>query len=199
VSFTTRDRVKLALGIPTADTTHDAYLDVLVSESNSQLLAIFQLTQCDPLAYTRTYDIHDSDTEAFWLTPYPVISVDEIRYSGTTQTLTDFYTRNPTQFGLLSIIGNGLFFPFGRQAIEVTHTAGWATVPPELEHAATVLAVLAFNTDGKIGYDSERIGQYQYTIGAVGGAEGGATSPGGWPSVVQRALANHMRPFASGA
>lgn len=199
MSFTTRDRVKLALGIPSADTTHDAYIDDLVEEANAQLLAVFQLSQCDPLQYTRTYDIHDSSTEAFWLTPHPVVTVDEVKYSDTTQTLTDFYLRNPTQMGLLSIIGNGIYFPFGRQAVEVTHTAGWATVPAELRRAGTVLAVHGFNTDGKIGYDSERIGQYQYTLGAVGGAEGGAVSPGGWPSAVQRALANHLRPFASGA
>lgn len=195
MSFTTRDRVKTALGIPTADTTHDDLIDDLVAEVNGNMLSIFQLDQCDPQSYTRKYDI-ESETEAFWLTPYPVISVDEVKYGDTVQTLTEFYLRNPGKFGLLSPTTDGAMFPVGRQAVEVTHTAGWATVPPELVRAATVLVVHGFNTDAKIGYDQERIGQYQYRIAATGGAEGGATSPGGWPGAVQRALAPHLRAFA---
>lgn len=197
MSFTTLARVKSALGIPPADTTHDTLLTDLVEESNAQLLRVFQLDECDPKSYTRKYDIDDSSTEAFPLRAYPVISVDEVKYGDTVQTLTEFYLRQPEDFGLISPTTDAVVFPFGRRSVEVTHTAGFATIPPELRRAATVLAVAGFNTDGKIGFDSERIGQYQYKIAAVGAAEGGTTSPGGWPSAVSRALANYIRPFAS--
>jgi hypothetical protein len=196
VSFTTRAKVKARLRIPSSDTTHDDLIDDLVTEVNAGMLGLFQLDQCDVKSYTRTYDIREPGVEAFWLTPYPVVALTSISVNGVSKSTSDFYFRNPDRFGMLSYKTAGTYFLMGNAIVEVTHTAGWASVPDELSRAATILAVHGFNTDDKIGFDSEQIGQYRYKLAAPGAAEGGAVSPGGWPGSVARALALHLRPFA---
>jgi len=204
VAFTTVAKVKEALRIPAADTTFDALLATIVASVDSTFLTIFGLTSTDPTAYTNLYDIDDSETEGIWLLEYPVISVDEVKFAGTVQVLTSVYLRNPKSFGMLKLLSGGVngarmpgTFPFGAQIVEVTHTAGWATVPDDLCGAATSVAVLRFNTDPKLGYDSEKIGQYSYKLGSPGGGSGGESSGGGFPGTVNSVLAHHRRPFAT--
>jgi hypothetical protein len=64
-----------------------------------------------------------------------------------------------------------------------------------------MLAIYNYNTEPKSGFDSEKIGQYQYKLGSaasVGQGFGGAGA-GGFPAHVARVLASWRRPFAEGA
>lgn len=81
----------------------------------------------------------------------------------------------------------------------VTHTAGFAGGVPDatLVSAATLLSVYSYNTDSKLGFESERIGQYAYKLGSGSGSDTvGGGGAGGWPSAVARLLAQWQRPFA---
>lgn len=197
MSFTTLTAVKNALGIPAADTSKDAQLQPLVDSANAELLAFFGLTQCDAQQYTNKYDTWDSTTDDLWLSPYPVVSVDSVSFDAVAVNAADYYLSRPTSFGQLSMLERS--FPFGRQRIEVTHTAGWAPgdVPADLQRAGTLLAIHAFNTDARAGYDSEKIGQYSYKMGPAAAGAAGDGGGGAYPPSVSRILAFYRRPFAS--
>ena len=212
MSFTTTAKVKTLLGIPAADTSQDARIDLLVAAANAEMLGYFNLTSCDPTAYTNSYDfIDDAETQDVWLRQYPVISVDEVKFAGTVQDTSDYYLSNPAEFGLLSLTATtntvpffwrgraAPGFPYGRQLTEVTHTAGWAggTPPADLQAAGALIAVARYNMDPKTGLAGEKIGQYSYTAGGGGGAGGsGGIAADGMPVSARRALSRHLRVHA---
>lgn len=202
MAFTDLATVKILLSIPPADTTNDALLTALIGAVDAQMLELFWLDTTDPTSYTNSYDIDDSDTIRIVLRQYPVISFDEIKFDGTVQTLTEFYLRNPTKFGRLGVKDRltGLLggiplaaFPFGRQFVEVTHTAGWVDVPGDLAYVAGALVMQAFNIGPKAGFDSEKIGQYNYRLKGAGAAAGGLSGVAPFPPLVQNIFASHLR------
>ena len=179
MSFTDSATLKTLLGIPAADTSQDARLTLLADAVDAELLGVFNLTSCDPTAYTLKYDFDMGGTRDVWLRAYPVISVDEVKFDGTVQTDDTYYLSNPKRFGLLSLTDASNItdpfirlarFPFGRQLLEVTHTAGWAGgVPPaDLRAAAALMAIARYNMDRKTGFQGEKIGQYSYQMGGGG-------------------------------
>ena len=205
--FTDLDTVKTTLGIALADTSSDLLLQAIVDGVNASFLNHFYLTDCGPTPYTSKYDIVDA-VGGFWLQQYPVISVDSVSVDGTLQAAASYYLDNRVgEFGHLrrkygGSVAMAACWPVGPQAVEVTHTAGWTGGAPDaaLQRAATLLAVHDWNTGGKLGFESERIGQYSYKLGSaasVGQGFGGAGA-GGWPAPVARALASWQRPFAEG-
>jgi hypothetical protein len=195
--FTTVAEVKVALSIPALDTTHDARLAIIVAAVCANMLAIFQLTTTAATAYTSKFDVLDGGTEGIWLPQYPVISVDTVTINGTALTSDDFYLARPAIFGCLSRIAG--WWPISRQKIEVTHTAGWATVPDDLKQAAILWSMLSFNTGAKTGYDSEKIGQYGYKLGAAAGGGGGGEGAITEPPEVTRMLSSWRRVFVPGS
>jgi hypothetical protein len=138
----------------------------------------------------------DRGTAGIWLVEWPVTAITAVTIDGTVQTLSDFYTRRPAKFGMLQPLSG--FWPCGRQLIEVTHDAGWATVPDSLCAAATQIVILRFNTDSHMGLAEERIGQYGYKMGTPGGSQGGESTGGGFPGTLAAVLGNWARPFATG-
>jgi hypothetical protein len=193
MAFTTTAEVKIALGIPAADTTHDARLDQIVAAVCAQMLQIFQLTTTDPTAYTSKYDVLDDLTEGFWLPEYPVISVDTVTVNSTALTASDFYLARPAKFGCLTRLDG--WWPVSRQKIEVTHTAGFATIPDDLAQAAILWSIEAFNTWAKVGFEGEKIGQYSYKLAGTGASAAARTEPTG----VTLMLAAWRRPFVAGS
>ena len=200
--FTDLATVKTALGI--TDTSSDALIQSIVDGVNAQLLNWFHLTDCGPTQYTSSYDLVDEVT-GFWLQEYPVISVDSVTVDGVVQDAGTFYLDNRVgSLGHLrrkagGSVSSPRVFPIGPQVVTVTHTAGWAggNPPADLQRAATLLAIYDWNTGAKLGFESERIGQYSYKLGSGAGGSGSAES-GGWPAPVARALSQWARPFAEG-
>ena len=57
-------------------------------------------------------------------------------------------------------------FPVGRQNINVVYTAGYATVPEDVQEACVEMCTVLYgatSTDGNIGLDSESLGSYSYS------------------------------------
>ena len=197
--------VKAALRIPDADTTHDARLQQLIDATEAELLGMFHLDQVATQAYTNLYDFFDHDEEGVWLRQYPVVTVTEVKIDGVVQDLTQWYRRRPANLGFLAAQYNGkvIYMPLGRQRLEVTHEAGWAggVVDASLQMAAVSIVMARWNVDPHLGFDSERIGQYGFTLG-VGGAGGVTASTGGLftdgiPVSARRALSQWVRPFVA--
>lgn len=193
MSFTDLNAVKLALRIQSADTTQDAYLQDLVDSANSELLSLFNLTDTAPTSYTNKYDVIDGISFGIWLENYPAISITSVTVDGTLLAASDYYLKRPQSFGCLARKNNDWFA--GQQEIEITHVAGWSTVPNALKRGATVLAISMYNLEIKTGFRSEKIGQYLYTLGSPSGGSDGATA-GDFPAQTKRALAQYLRPFA---
>jgi hypothetical protein len=203
--FTDLATVKATLAI--TGTEYDVVLQSIIDGVNAQLLGIFHLTDCGPTAYTSAYDIVDP-VAGFWLQQYPVISVDSVSVSGAVLDPASYYLDSRVgEFGHLRRKYGGAYssagcWPVGPQAVEVTHTAGWAGGSPDasLQRAATLLAVHDWNTGSKQGFQQEKIGQYSYRLGSgIGSGQGaGGAEAGGWPAPVARALSQWIRPFAEG-
>ncbi len=198
MSFTTTALIKTLLEIPALDTTHDAKLDAIVAAVNKELLELFHLDQTLAKQYTEKYDVYDRYTEDIWLWAYPVITVDTVKFDGTTLDADQYYKKKPQKMGMLSLLTRR--FPVGRQLTEVTHTAGWAgdVVDDDLIAAAGLMVIVRFNTDAKMGFTSERIGQYFYQLGggaAAGIGASGGVGQDGIPLAARRILAQWVRPF----
>lgn len=199
MSFTSLDAVKTSLSIPLSDTTHDARLQAIVDAVNTELLGIFNLTSCTESAYTNKYDIWDSYTQDIWLHNYPVTTVTEVKFNGSVVDDTLHYQKERfKKMGMLSLVSGD--FPVGRQKVEVTHNAGWAggVVDSDLAAAAGLMVIVRWNTDQKLGFTSERIGQYFYQLGggtSAGIGASGAVGLDGRPIQATRVLQQWIRPF----
>ena len=206
MSFTTLAAVKEALRI--SGTADDALITTIVAAVNAELLDFFHLDACASQQYTLSYDVLD-EVRGIWLHPYPVISADTVVVDGVTLTAGEYYLEARNQrMGMLmrkdsGAVASAAFWPVGPQIAVITHTAGWAsgTPDPSLVRAGTLLAVYAYNTEAKLGFVSERIGQYSYKLGSgIGSGQGaGGAEAGGWPAPVARILSQWVRPFAEGA
>lgn len=205
--FVTVDDVKEAVGIPPADTTHDAKLTKIVAAVNGTMLGWFFLDDCAPTQYTNRYDVLDYGTPGIWLVQYPVISIDAVSCDGTALDLSQIYLARPRKMGLMQRARNHCVVPWpvGAQRTEVTHTAGWAPGDPALAAlcgAALAWAVERFNVQPKSGLRSERIGQYSYTLGSATGGGGssssGGTGGGSIPEYVAAVANQYVRPFVPG-
>lgn len=207
MGFTTVDAVKTLLGIPASDTSQDARLTLVVNAVNAEILGWFNLTSVTETSYTGSYDVDDADLDSFWIRQYPVIGVDSISVDGDAEDVSDYYLVNPARFGRLRVKARSTRFyrrtgtlSYGRQIYEVTHRAGWSggVVPADLAGAAALLAITRAQTDAKLGFSSEKIGQYQYQLGGGGAGAGGisgAIGADGIPISARRVFSQHLRIF----
>lgn len=191
--FVTLATLKAFLGIPVADTTRDAMLQVLVDAANQQILDILNLSSTTVTAYQDRIDVDDESTPILMTRRWPVVAVSQVTENGT---VVDPTTYSVNELGALKILGTR-FWGYGREAVVVDYTAGWAGSPPaDLAYAAMLIAAFGSNTAGKAGLDSETIGQYSYRMG--GGASGGSGGSGGFgiPPEAERILASWRRVFS---
>lgn len=100
---------------------------------------------------------------------YPVTDIDTIVIDDTTEfpsgasTLAelDFYIDRDTVGNII----NTNVWPCGDpQNVALTYTAGFTTVPYDLQLAAIALVSLRWNSKGTEAYKSEKIGNYSYTL-----------------------------------
>jgi hypothetical protein len=131
----TLNETKDYLGIPLVDTTYDAFLTLqlgIVSEAIEE----YCNRKFNQTSYVQTFYLQDvSYTNQLPLFHFPLIgtpTVEEVDLLGNITAVTDFRYHSPTA----TLTKNfGRFFNFGQQ-LNVTYTAGYATIP------APVLGVL---------------------------------------------------------
>ena len=193
MSFCTLSDVKQSLRIAASDTSQDALLQDLVDAANSEMMGLFNITSTAPTVYTNTYDVIDAFSRGIYLNEYPVLDVVQVVVEGSVVDPSLYYLKNPKGFGLLAGIRENWYQSV--QKIQVTHSAGFSSIPPALKRGCVALAISMFNLEPKTGYRSEKIGQYQYVLGSPAGGMDGATV-GDFPAQTKRALSQFLRPFA---
>ena len=150
MAITTASAWKTYRGV--ADTTYDAVVASAIAVVQDKIERFLGFA-VDSATYTD--QPHDgTGTETLYLNAYPVTAVSAVKIlsnSGTTTTLAsseyraDLNTYNTGKIVRLSggfgwpEDGCGAVWPEGFQNILVTYTAGWATIPDDLQYAAWVL------------------------------------------------------------
>ena len=206
MSFIDLATLKIRLRIPAADTTQDALLTGLVDSVNNELLNLFCLDACAETSYTDKYDVLD-EVPGIWLKRTPVTTVTSVTVDGTLQDGSTYYLDETVGASMGSLrrksgsASNTFWhFPVGPQIVEVVYSAGWVGGIPDasLTSAAVSIAVWLYNTEPKVGLQSERIGQYSYKLASVAAGLGyGGANAGGMPAGAARVLSQWIRPFAN--
>lgn len=174
--------MKSVLGIPTGVTRSDVVIDTLVEVANSLVLEEIDLPSESVATYSESLDVDYTAQREVPLRFRPVVSVVALTIGSSVPADTDFTF---TSSGSIRLVAEGAYFPIGRQQVEVTYTAGFASTPADLSHAATLVAVQAFNQGGHSGFDSERVSTYSYKL------DGSMIPP-----LAQRILNRYRRAFA---
>jgi len=90
------------------------------------------------------------------------------------------------------------FFPWGYQNITITYTYGYDSVPDDVQEACAQMVKNIYSQSSSSrdpALQSERLGEYQYTIrGDMGSASGGSNGGGGiLTAQVEQLLASYVR------
>ena len=185
--FTTLTKCKRMLGIPAAVTTHDETLNILLDVADQQILGhtgMAALTQTS--VSLEAYDIEMTNETEIVLRNFPVSSVSAVVSSGSTLATNAYYVENNT--GAIRLISQGEYFPQGNQTVKVSYTYGFADVPADLSHAATIIVCGHFNRTRHAGVASEMMNQYMYRL-----------ENSGIPSSAMALLARDTRLFPRGS
>jgi len=182
MSLTSRAAVKSVLGIPTGVTRSDALIDTLVAVADSLILEEIDLPSESVATYSEAIDVEFAGQREIGLRYRPVVSVVALTIGASIPTATEYAVASS---GSLRLTADGAYFPIGREQVEITYTAGFASVPADLSHAATLVAVQAFNHGGHSGFESERVSTYSYKL------DGSMVPP-----LAQRILNRYRRAFA---
>jgi hypothetical protein len=160
--------VKAWLGIPATSTEDDALLTSLVTAA-SQFIQVWLNRQLAQATYTEVRDGTGGQRLVFL--NYPVTSVASLTMGMLTVTAvsnpsTGTYPSAGYLFTPTEIRLNGLYFERGFGNVQVTYTAGYATVPPDVQQAATELVALRYRERDRIGHASKAVGgeTVSYTI-----------------------------------
>ena len=157
--LTSLDKVKEFLGL--TDTSQDSLLGTLLDGVSDAIE-----TDCRRAIALGTYseklDILEDYTEDFMVANYPVRSVVALTDNGTLMVdVTNYYWE--TQ-GYFHRYPEDYYWTTGLRKVEITYTAGYATIPDDIQLLAQKLVAQVYNSLGTGGFESERIGDYSYRV-----------------------------------
>ncbi len=175
--FTSTTRLKVLLGIPAAVTQHDAKLTNVAAAVDQQMLDLMGMAAFTSGTWTETLDVDGPNVEMLALKYSPVTSVAAVTDNGQSVQSTAYYANSA---GFLIRKDGGYFTP-GWQRVSITYTAGQA-IPGSLLLAGDELGAAMFNAAPHAGFDSERLGDYNYRL-----------PESSIPATVLRALAGYRR------
>lgn len=143
MALTTLATVKLWLEIDPANTTNDAILTRLI-DSCSSYIESWLNRKILQAAYSEAYDGRGSN--AITLAQYPISVLTSVSVDGVAQTVVAGAetTKSGVRFYDRQIIRNGGAFCRGRGNVMVNYTAGYATVPSDIEQACIELVSLRY-------------------------------------------------------
>jgi len=170
--YTSKTKVATYLGVD-ADKIQDDWIEWATYYIDLYCNCIFR-----EKTVTEKYDINKSGQSVLFLDHFPVVSVTEIKNDGEAMDSDDYLIYE--EEGIIKLaddfvgnIYNVGAFVYGRQKVEVTYKYGRASVPDEIEWAATIIASqIAFTSlvnSGVIKFGNiteEQIGEYRYREGA---------------------------------
>lgn len=165
--LTTTTKCKRALGIPSGLTMHDDFLDTLVEVADTQILGYCGVAALTSSTATlEAYDVELDSQDEIVLRNFPVSAVSAVVSSGTTLNSSAYYFDQNT--GAVRMISSGRYFPQGKQTVKVSYTYGFATIPSDLSHAATLIVCSHFNRSRHAGMESESAAGYRYRVESQG-------------------------------
>ena len=190
--FTSALRVRNLLGLASGVTVYDELLETLVDVADAVIFDEINLPLSNGArvaTYSESFDINISGQKDLAVNYTPLVSIVAMTFGGSNGSLVgpaDYYI---TDYGQVRLIPDGAYYPSGRQVVNITYTAGYARIPNDLRHAATLIAIHHFNEGPHIGFQTEKLGTYNYKLANLGQGIG-------MPSIVNRILAKYKRVFA---
>ena len=184
--------VKSMLGIPTSITRYDTAISETLRATEQILADEIGLDDFVESTYTDKIDIDYIGVNEVSLSFAPVISVAGVTISKELQVDGTDYVINK-KLGMIKLLPFYTYFPTGREVVEVTYTAGYATtsdIPSDLKYAGHLICCSLFNQQAHVGFQSERAGNYSYNLGNSKGST--------IPEMARRILGKHRRVFARG-
>lgn len=151
--LTTLENVKAYGGIQ--DSANDESLDRLIDVA-SEYVATWCSREFSAITHSEVYD--GTGNAKLVLRYYPVLSVQSLRIDGQTIPPRPAFNSNGYVVDDLKISLVGYRFTSGAQNIEVEYTAGFATVPPDLEQAAIELVLQRYRDANRVGLNSQSLG-----------------------------------------
>lgn len=153
--LTTVLKVKSFLGIE--NTTDDAKLADLVTRC-SAAIATFLSRAIATTTFTEKYDGNGSDV--LMLRNYPLASVSSLTVDGAAVTASaDGLTNYGFGLGDTYIFFVGGVFPRGRRNVAITYSAGFSSVPTDIEQACIEMVADRYKLPSRIGEKSKALPQ----------------------------------------
>lgn len=179
-AFTDLADLKSFLGISGSTTTHDDLLENLINGASGFIEAYtnrrLKSTSYDKdVATDRKFTWYDGDnTKSLFLREYPITAVSAVTMSGATisaASATDYY--GSTGYVIRHDRGSlfyGNYWEAGVQNIRVSYTAGYLATDREwfeLQELCRSFVAWVFNNRTHLGFKSERLMNYTYTLADV--------------------------------
>lgn len=158
---------KSYLQIPAGVTEHDAVVGHIISAVSQHVAERLGLTAGLTInTYNLTLDVEDFGQDRLRCPVFPVQSVAALTNNGTAVAASDRYLKAERWIVLK---GTDARFAEGKQKVQATVTAGWATVPTTVQLAVAASVAQSFNAIPKGGIAAERMGAYAVTMARNGG------------------------------
>ena len=146
--LTTLQKVKLALGIKTAEA--DPFLRQLITSSSAWIKSYLNRDVLTA-SYTRTFDGRGG--KAIPLPQYPVTAVTSVVVDGATLAATQYVLQDDAVWRL-----DGAVFPKGAGRCVISWTAGYAAAPEEVDRACVELVMWRYKEIPNMKTSSKVIG-----------------------------------------
>lgn len=187
MALASRDKIRKMLKIAAGVTYYDATIDDLLLVADQIVLDEIGLDSESSTAYSEKIDVTSGGQNELALAHRPVASVVALTIDGELLVEnTDYAVDN--ELGFIKLLPLSASFPTGRQVVDITYNAGFASVPADIEYAANIIAVQLFNRQAHVGFETEKTSSYSYRL-----SEGQRIPP-----IAQRILSKHKRIFARG-
>lgn len=168
-SLTSRSKAKVYLQLNQSDVTYNEFIDDLI-DGVSAGIEEYTARKFVSRSYTEYYD--GDGTRVLLLRQFPIVSITSIHddpdrnYNSDTLIDADDYVSDD-DIGKVTLVDIDAFTK-GIHAIKVIYTAGYASVPKNIQLAAHVWIADIFNRAvmGADGEESESIGQHSVTFNA---------------------------------
>jgi len=140
--------------IPNAGTADDALLARMIT-GLSAFVVNWLNRNILTASYTETRDGYD--TTRMMTLNYPITAVSAVTVNGSSIPLASGWPQNGYGFDSASIVLMGYSFPRGFRNVTLAYTAGFATVPADIEQAVLEVLALRYKQRDRVGYNSKSL------------------------------------------
>lgn len=162
--LTTYAKVKTSLGL--TDDTEQTEIARLITAASKKICQICDRDDFISAVYTEYQD--GTGTNQLYVRNWPITAITSI-YDDELRNFTDeayliassYYFAHPTM-PIITLL-YGLTFLKAISNVKIVYTAGYSTIPADVDDACIELVKLKYNKKGSRGVESEKIGSYSVT------------------------------------